>query len=95
MPFASVRAPLSTLRPSGWGIPELAYSALSGRAALQEKMRAVLPSLTKDSPQVAAVLARVKAAEGRGYQYEDAEASLMLLIYAGLGLRRDVRGRDL
>lgn len=62
-------------------------SALSGRAALQEKMQAVLPSLTKDSPQVAAVLARVKAAEGRGYQYEDAEASLMLLIYEGLGLR--------
>lgn len=74
----------------------LLISALSGRAALQEKMQAVLPSLTKDSPQVAAVLARVKAAEGRGYQYEDAEASLMLLIYAGLGLRaRTVRGRDL
>ena len=65
-------------------------SALSGRAALQEKMQAVLPGLTKDSPQVAAVLAHVKAAEGRGYQYEDAEASLMLLIYAGLGLRREL-----
>ncbi len=62
-------------------------SALSGRAALEEKMRAVLPSLTKESPQVAAVLARVKEAEGRGYQYEDAEASLMLLIYEALGLR--------
>ena len=63
-------------------------SALSGRAALREKMAAILPGLTKDSPQVAAVLARVKAAEGRGYQYEDAEASLMLLIYEALGLRR-------
>ncbi|MBR6709437.1 MAG: citramalate synthase [Clostridia bacterium] len=66
----------------------LLISELSGRAALQEKMRAVLPTLTKDSPQVAAVLARVKEAEGKGYQYEDAEASLMLLIYEGLGLRR-------
>lgn len=65
-------------------------SELSGRAALQEKMQAVLPGLTKDSPQVAAVLARVKGAEGRGYQYEDAEASLMLLIYEGLGLRRSL-----
>lgn len=65
-------------------------SALSGRAALQEKMQAVLPGLTKDSPQVASVLAHVKAAEGRGYQYEDAEASLMLLIYEGLGLRREL-----
>ncbi len=64
-------------------------SELSGRSALQEKMRAILPGVTKDSPQVASVLARVKAAEGRGYQYEDAEASLMLLIYEGLGLRRE------
>lgn len=66
----------------------LLISALSGRAALQEKMRDILPTLTKESPQVADVLARVKEAEGRGYQYEDAEASLMLLIYEGLGLRR-------
>lgn len=66
----------------------LLISELSGRSALQEKMQAVLPSLTKDSPQVAAVLSRVKAAEGKGYQFEDAEASLMLLIYEGLGMRR-------
>ncbi|MBQ3127349.1 MAG: citramalate synthase [Clostridia bacterium] len=68
----------------------LLISALAGRAALREKMQNVLPGLTKDSPQVAAVLAHVKAAEGRGYQYEDAEASLMLLIYEVLGLRREL-----
>ena len=63
-------------------------SELSGRAALAERMSRILPSLTKDSPEVAAALEVVRRYESRGYQYESAEASLMLLLWGALGLRR-------
>lgn len=64
-------------------------SELSGRSALAEKMCALVPGLTKSSPEVAAALDMIKQYEARGYQYENAEASLMLLLCDALGRRRE------
>ncbi len=63
-------------------------SELSGRSALAEKMTAIMPGLTKNSPEVSAALEKIKQYEARGYQYENAEASLMLLLWSALGMRK-------
>lgn len=63
-------------------------SELSGRAALRMKMCALIPSLTKDSPEVVKATEYIRRLEGEGYQYENAEASLMLRIREALGIRR-------
>ncbi len=55
-------------------------SELGGRAAVMERVRRMEPDAKKDSPLVAAVLAKLKEGEAAGYQYEGAEASLDLLI---------------
>ena len=61
-------------------------SGIAGRAAVLERME--MPDLTKDSPQVMAVLKKIREYEQSGYSYEDADASLKLLIYESLGIRR-------
>ena len=68
---------------------KLLISGLAGSAAIHEKMIKVIPNLTKDSPQVTETLNMIKAYENEGYRYEDAEASLMLLIYGALGIRSE------
>lgn len=67
----------------------LLVSSLSGRAALLDKMTAILPGLEKNSSEVASAVALVREYEAEGFSYEDAEASLYLLIREALGLRRD------
>lgn len=64
-------------------------SELSGRAALAERMSRIIPSIDKDSPEVAAALEELRLRESAGYQYEAAEASLTLLLCGALGLRRE------
>lgn len=66
----------------------LLVSELSGRAAVIEKTASLKPGLTKDSEEVKRALELIKERESRGYQYENAEASLMLLIREALGIRR-------
>ena len=66
----------------------LPVSELSGRSAVIDKITSLIPSLTKDSPEVKAVLDTIKERENRGYQYENAEASLMLLIRRALGIEK-------
>lgn len=60
-------------------------SEVSGRSAISEKIRAIEPSLTKDSPEVAAIVKRVKDLEKTGYQFEGAEGSFNLLVRKSLG----------
>jgi len=55
-------------------------SEVGGRAALLGRIRAVEPSVGKDSPLAARVLSRLKELEARGYQFEAAEASLEILV---------------
>lgn len=62
-------------------------SGLSGRAAICERMLVIRPDLTKESPQVIDALNKIKEYETRGYSYEDADASLTLIMYEALGIR--------
>jgi len=69
----------------------IVISSLSGRAALADKMRAYLPpedDLTKDSPRLLALSRILKEREAQGYDYEDAAASLALLIEEVLNRRK-------
>lgn len=68
-------------------VRDFLISGLAGRAAILDRMLMIIPDLTKDSPQVINTLDRIKDYEQRGYSYEDADASLILLIYESLNIR--------
>lgn len=60
-------------------------SEVAGRSMIIEKIRKFDPSLTKDSPVTAQIVARVKELEHEGYQFEGAEGSFELLVRKNLG----------
>lgn len=64
----------------------LVISELSGRAALADVMHRFGLDYGKDDAEVTAALAALRAAETKGYQYENSEASLLLLICRSLGI---------
>lgn len=64
----------------------LVVSELSGRAAMADAMRRFGLDYAKDAPEIPRVLEALRAAEAQGYQYENSEASLLLLICRTLGL---------
>ncbi len=66
----------------------IVVSDISGRAAVQDKMAALLPGISKDDPKVELALERVKEYESKGYIYENAEASLALLMRDAIGTRK-------
>ncbi len=63
-------------------------SEVAGRSTLLEKIGHISPNLTKDSPELAAIVERLKELEFEGYQFEAAEASLELLARRVLGLHK-------
>lgn len=63
-------------------------SEVSGRATILNKIRQIDPSLDKDSPQTARIMARLKEMEHEGYQFEAAEESFELLVRKELGCYR-------
>ena len=67
----------------------LVISSLSGRAAILDKMRALYPDadFSKDDPRVIRAAAMIREKESLGFDYEDASASLALLIDEALGKR--------
>ena len=60
-------------------------SEVAGRSTILEKVRKVDPSVTKDSPVTAEIVAKIKEMEFFGYQFEGADASFELLIRKSLG----------
>jgi len=77
-------------------------SGLSGRAALLDRIRALLPEtdspsdpgaeggsepLSKDDPRVIRAAAAIREREAAGFDYEEASASLTLALEEALGLR--------
>lgn len=66
----------------------LLISEQSGRSAVRARIAAMYPGITRDDKRVAAVLERIKSAEYRGCQYEDADGSLELLIAEEFGQRK-------
>ena len=63
-------------------------SEMAGRSTLLEKIGHISPKLTKDSPELAAIVEKLKELEFEGYQFEAAEASLELLARRVLGLHK-------
>lgn len=68
----------------------IVVSGLSGRAAVIDKMRAYMPDrdFRKDDEGVIRTAAMIREREAAGYAYEDAGASLALLIDEALGRRK-------
>jgi len=63
-------------------------SEIAGRAALLNKMSLIAPDLTKDSREIKDALSLIKSYEKDGYQFENAEGSLSLLLLRSLGRRK-------
>ena len=66
----------------------LLLSGLAGRAAVADRLTALCPDVTKNSDIVEKLLERIKKAEAAGYQYDNSDGSLMLLLLDALGRRK-------
>lgn len=60
-------------------------SEVSGKKAVLLKIKDIAPELTKDSPETAAILERLKELEHEGYQFEAADASFELMVKKIIG----------
>ncbi len=60
-------------------------SEVSGRTTVLAKIGAIVPELTKKSPQTAEILETLKEMEHQGYQFEAADASFEMLVLKVLG----------
>ncbi len=60
-------------------------SEVSGRTTVLAKLGAVAPELTKNSPETAEIVKRIKELEHEGYQFESADASFELVVLNLLG----------
>ena len=60
-------------------------SEVSGRSAVFAKINKIAPELTKESPETATILKKIKMLEKDGYQFEGADASFYLLVTKNLG----------
>ena len=63
-------------------------SDFAGKSAAYSMMKKIIPGITKDSPEIAKVLARLKELEFKGYQFEGAPASFELEIRRVLNLNK-------
>lgn len=60
-------------------------SEVSGKKAVLLKVKDIAPELTKDSPETALILERLKELEHEGYQFEAADASFELMVKKVIG----------
>ena len=60
-------------------------SEVAGRSTLLGKVKALDPSLERDSPQLIALMEKLKSLEHEGYQFESAESSFELVVRKMLG----------
>lgn len=65
----------------------LLLSEVAGRSLLVDKIRAVEPSLMKDSAKTEEIITKLKEMEYKGYQFEAAEESFELVIRRTLGIQ--------
>lgn len=61
-------------------------SEVAGRSTLVAKTAQIFPNLTKDSPEIALILEKLKEMEHYGYHFEAADASFELLVKRVLGI---------
>ena len=67
----------------------LLTSEISGRSAVFNKVKKILPGLDKESPVLTRILGELKRLEHLGYQFEGAGGSFELLVKRQLGLFQD------
>lgn len=67
----------------------LLTSEISGRAAVYQKVKKILPDLERESPALERIVGELKRLEHLGYQFEGAGGSFELLVKRQLGLYRD------
>lgn len=58
----------------------LLLSDQSGRASVFRQMEKIIPNINKDDPQVKEIIEKLKRRELRGYAYENAESSFVLMV---------------
>jgi 2-isopropylmalate synthase len=63
-------------------------SESAGRSALMNKMAQLAPGITKNSPELKEALKLIKSYENDGYQFENAEGSLALLLLKSINRRK-------
>ena len=59
----------------------------AGRAGIYARLGRILPDLNRDSPEIQAVVKKLKEMEADGYTYENADGSFELLALDTLGRR--------
>ncbi|MCI8648643.1 MAG: citramalate synthase [Anaerotruncus sp.] len=64
---------------------QILLSEVAGRAALAAKICEFVPELSKDSPELAALVEKLKELEYEGYQFEAAAASFEMVVLKELG----------
>ncbi len=64
----------------------LLMSEVAGRSMIIEKLRKIIPGVTKNDPLVKKVVEQLKEKEHQGYQFEGADGSFELLMRKALGL---------
>lgn len=63
-------------------------SEVAGRSSILKKIQKVAPQVEKNSPETAAIMAKLKELEHEGYQFEGAESTFELVIRKQLGKYR-------
>ena len=63
-------------------------SEVSGRTSVLSKIKKIAPQLSKDSPELAAIIEKLKELENQGFQYEGADSSFELFIRKELGMEQ-------
>jgi 2-isopropylmalate synthase len=64
---------------------KILMSEVSGKSTILSKIMEIEPTLTKDSPETAMIIEKIKKLEYNGYKFEGAEASFYLLVKKFLG----------
>ena len=69
---------------------DLLISGMAGKSAYQAVLERIAPELHVEAgtEQFDAVIAKIREYESRGFQFENAEASLLLVVREALGIRR-------
>lgn len=63
-------------------------SEYSGKSTLYNRFQELSPGIEKNAPEIASTLAKIKQYEHEGYHYENADASLDLIMLESLGKRK-------
>jgi len=63
-------------------------SEFSGRTSVLNKIQKIAPDLSKDSPEVARIISKLKELENQGFQFEGADSSFELFVREELGISR-------